>query len=441
MPKKRSLEDTTSSNRPKFVTTGGAGYIPSGYGSDYLNDVAGAVRRRLYRNITPRSYYKPANRVYDAIINNIPDTIKYKDAIAPPDNEDVKEQLDNIFATYLKIPEKERRSSHKRNRLVSNGDGTYSLGHIGTIYDTVMDEGLGYDRYIDYKGNGNLHRFTKAPLKLGESRWINAGDVYLGDYNIARKYDNNGEYIEYSDTWDINPYKKSHQDFLAGSDLNLYGQQLKPDLKTRIATAIIGDKGDASFGIGNPVKIKGKFYLNDYYGVPRSNKSTYLPEVTVLGNKRSKPKPKRRTLEDGGFAEAYNNFKEEHPTLHTVASYLPVVGTAIDGAELIANPSWENAANFGISLGSDILGYRLLRNFAKGTKAIRGKRIYQQAIDKHNRRIGRLTPTKGGVTPATKYEAQEEARTYMYPVFATINEGVNFGINNMQQEVSNRRHK
>lgn len=42
-------------------------------------------------------------------------------------------------------------------------------------------------------------------------------------------------------------------------------------------------------------------------------------------------------------------------------SYTPIIGTAIDGYDVVTNPSWTNAANFGVSLASDLLGYKFLK--------------------------------------------------------------------------------
>lgn len=42
-------------------------------------------------------------------------------------------------------------------------------------------------------------------------------------------------------------------------------------------------------------------------------------------------------------------------------SYMPIVGTAMDGYDAIFHPSWNNAVNFGVSLGSDLLGYKWLK--------------------------------------------------------------------------------
>lgn len=42
-------------------------------------------------------------------------------------------------------------------------------------------------------------------------------------------------------------------------------------------------------------------------------------------------------------------------------SYTPIIGTAIDGYDVVTNSSWTNAANFAVSLASDLLGYKFLK--------------------------------------------------------------------------------
>lgn len=69
----------------------------------------------------------------------------------------------------------------------------------------------------------------------------------------------------------------------------------------------------------------------------------------------------------------------------TAASFLPVVGTVMDGAEFINDPSWENAGWFLGGLASDIFtggasraalkGVKLARRAAKAAKALKVKRL------------------------------------------------------------------
>ena len=69
----------------------------------------------------------------------------------------------------------------------------------------------------------------------------------------------------------------------------------------------------------------------------------------------------------------------------TAASFLPVVGTMMDGAEFIEDPSWENAGWFLGGLASDIFtggagraalkGVKLARRTAKAAEALKAKRL------------------------------------------------------------------
>lgn len=79
----------------------------------------------------------------------------------------------------------------------------------------------------------------------------------------------------------------------------------------------------------------------------------------------------RRTLETGGLVESYENFKREHPVITEAATYLPIVGTAMDAYEAYKNPTASNIANAVISLGADVLGYRLLKNAGKAYKTLK----------------------------------------------------------------------
>lgn len=70
----------------------------------------------------------------------------------------------------------------------------------------------------------------------------------------------------------------------------------------------------------------------------------------------------------------YEQFKEEHPVITEVASYLPVVGSAMDVYEAVKNPTGGNIANAAISVGADIFGYRLLKNAGKAYKTLKAAR-------------------------------------------------------------------
>lgn len=91
--------------------------------------------------------------------------------------------------------------------------------------------------------------------------------------------------------------------------------------------------------------------------------------------------------EEGSLGKAYDTFKNS--TVGTVASFLPIVGTAMDGIELIRHPSLENAGWFGVGLASDLFGGKVIASLAKREakasfkKALeRGSNIYRDAHGK-----------------------------------------------------------
>lgn len=93
----------------------------------------------------------------------------------------------------------------------------------------------------------------------------------------------------------------------------------------------------------------------------------------------NKNKKYRRSIEDAGkILDAggnndnwYEQFKKEHPNITEAASYLPIVGSAMDVYEAVNNPTGSNIGNAAISVGADILGYRLLKNAGKAYKTLK----------------------------------------------------------------------
>ena len=83
----------------------------------------------------------------------------------------------------------------------------------------------------------------------------------------------------------------------------------------------------------------------------------------------------RNKKENGGNNDNwYEQFKKEHPNITEVASYLPIVGSAMDVYEAVNNPTGSNIGNAAISIGADILGYRLLKNAGKAYKTLKAAR-------------------------------------------------------------------
>lgn len=174
----------------------------------------------------------------------------------------------------------------------------------------------------------------------------------------------------------------------------------------------------------NPKGITGGTWYGEYF----------LPSVDQY--------VERSKFKDGGEdGNWYEQFKANHPVITEAASYLPVVGSAMDVYEAVNNPTGGNIFDAAVSVGSDILGYRILRNMGKALKTMKGRRIYQEAIDRHNLRTGRLKPNKGGTTPASNLAAKEEALMFGYPFAQITNAGVNAGINYGQQERNRMKRK
>lgn len=96
----------------------------------------------------------------------------------------------------------------------------------------------------------------------------------------------------------------------------------------------------------------------------------------------NKNKKYKRSIEDAGRIlddgenndNWYEQFKKEHPNITEAASYLPIVGSAMDVYEAVNNPTGSNIGNAAISVGADILGYRLLKNAGKAYKTLKAAR-------------------------------------------------------------------
>lgn len=95
-------------------------------------------------------------------------------------------------------------------------------------------------------------------------------------------------------------------------------------------------------------------------------------------------------------------------------SYVPIVGTIMDGYELYKNPSWENLGWFGLSLGSDILGASLAKGALKTANALRGVRAIEEA--NRLRKINKLYKTGSAVNKtidnsANTWQLKEDFKT------------------------------
>jgi len=225
------------------------------------------IRGRLYRTINPTSGYNLKLQAKEFAKNDSIDYgdidenkygVKYIDFdtyTGAPGNLNV---IDDIWANYLQIPINRRRFN---TRLQKSKYGP-NLGKENTAYYKLPLNEYEKELLIDDTNN----------LKLNSNKNSNILDHYnLAKHTVGRGFDEKGEYRSYYDKWDLNPFNGKYE-----------------------GTKIPGlDKlGDASFGIGKPVNIYDRIYLDDYYGVKQPTHGVYLPEVTVRGKRSLKNRGK-----------------------------------------------------------------------------------------------------------------------------------------------------
>ena len=200
------------------------------------------VRRRLYHNLAPYGYTRTIARLESAIKNNTSHEFDRR-------HKNDRDRQD-IWAEYLGIPEEERKALF---------DSSTSI-----LRDSQYSPTVGKEQNIKYKAISNPSEADVRDLiqhaevlPIGKNKVVAGGIGHaLGRYTIGHNYDNKGEYVSYYDKWDLNPFSN------AGEDLSL--------------------------GIGKPVNIYDRIYLDDYYGIPKEYRgSTYIPELTVTANKHA----------------------------------------------------------------------------------------------------------------------------------------------------------
>lgn len=282
----------------KYTLKGMPKYIP--FLQSYINkriakynDLSDKViRERLYKNLyqgySSYDLFKTLDRVEKAVLLNEPE----KGA-----NDEYRQSyMDDLFAEYLSIPKEQRRpitiygknyiedSSYtptkntenvKYKRINHKGIFSNSNGLEDKTKDALVTEAISGSYNTNNTILGDIDRFLQRhlgikgkdlPLKIGENRTTTIIPG-LGTHTIGRGVDpKKGEYVSYYDLWDMSPDSKGGE--------------------------------DKSLGIGKPIHIYDRIYLDDYYGVPKENRRIepdtyyggYLPEVIVT------PKKQRKTL-------------------------------------------------------------------------------------------------------------------------------------------------
>lgn len=257
---------------------------------DNLSDEV--IRERLYKNLYQGyNLYEPfknLDRVEKAVLLNEPEK--------GINDEYRQSYMDDLFAEYLSIPKEQRRpitiygknyiedspytptknaKNIKYKRINHKGIFSNSNGLEDEIKDALVTEAISGSYNTKNNIFGDIDRFLQKhlgikgkdlPLKIGENRTTKIIPG-LGTHTIGRGVDpKKGEYVSYYDLWDMSP------DSTGGEDKSL--------------------------GIGKPIHIYDRIYLDDYFNIPKENRTLdkdtyyggYLPEIIVT------PKKQRKTL-------------------------------------------------------------------------------------------------------------------------------------------------
>lgn len=234
------------------------------------------IQEKLYKNITPFGYHSPIKRVYDAVVRDKQDSYREDENTRINKENPESSALDAIWATYLNIPLSKRRYVNPYYAITKTPQGYYRFKDPRFIID--------FDLALDEDG-----------LYSKDNRQDIFMNTILGNHTIGLGRDEKGDYIYYSDSrlnndgtpniktgWDINPFSKTTDSDTTESteEVGQYGQN-KKSLSYKVGKFLFGDIEDLSFGIGTPVPIYDKIYLDDYYGLPNEDRAFYLPEVRI----------------------------------------------------------------------------------------------------------------------------------------------------------------
>lgn len=252
------------------------------------------IRQKLYRHIYPSGYQDAFQRIVGALQGKddvLHTTILDDGSVNAEIQNPIKQYLqtgafadeqmkyrDDIFATYLGIPQSKRRDFPGRVPLISSQyRPTKNSKGINTPYYTFPNQHMPWDNIIkEAQGVGVIHMldnnvtddtYARYPLMTNQNTTVGSGSLYdaLGEYTVGLGYDpNKGQYVSMYDLWDLSPFGKGDSEALRQKNAG---------------------KADTSFGIGTPVQIYDRMYLDDYYGLTGNKRGGYyLPEVTVTAN-------------------------------------------------------------------------------------------------------------------------------------------------------------
>lgn len=258
--------------------------VPTANSLNSIESPTTQIRNTLYKRLAPLSDYDIINN-FNGMMNGDFEYGAYKDPKFSREEGypektdyatigDIKTPLsivDGIWAEYLQIPKENRKkfagptiqqSKYKPSFGGRSDVNYYALPLTKSARASVVNEGLGLP----------IGR-NMVTTTLEDS----GNTVYnLGQYTLGRGMDTKGDYISYYDVFDLNPFSDKYN----GTDI-----------------PILNKLDDASFGIGKPVHIYDRIYLDDYYGMPNEYRgSSYLPELEVFKEKPYKIEATYRTV-------------------------------------------------------------------------------------------------------------------------------------------------
>ena len=210
------------------------------------NNLIQNFRKRLYQSIHPYSGYSISEAIKNIVKGKRDEEFENSNWYDTDGNVVSSDVPDALWAKYLSIPVEDSKSKTK----LEKSKYTPSQGNLELEYYKLPLKKREKEKLIE----------ETSDLKLGE----NKNSTILTSYNLAthtigRGKDKKGEYRSYYDRWDLNPFTDKY----GGTDI-----------------PILNKLQDASFGIGKPIEIYDRIYLDDYYKVPHSG-STYLKEIIV----------------------------------------------------------------------------------------------------------------------------------------------------------------
>lgn len=227
-------------------------------------------------------------------------------------------------------------------------------------YNNSLEEAQGMTNALnagqDYQQN-YLQQF-KQQARLGTTRRLGSRNIMITDGGNAKRIGNNTYLLRGGSHEDINETGQT------GIGINVGGNEIEAEggeVAQRKGNSLRIYSAQPILGGMSPAQAIMRGYNKDkvFNAQQRFKKNNGIKDdgskaqwgMGVGTNRALQKSTKNGTR---SIRSMWNSAKEP-------LSYVPIVGTAIDGYNLINNPSKTNAVNFGVGLVSDLLGYKWLK--------------------------------------------------------------------------------